>query len=72
MGARVLAKIVFVLEYDDMQGWGDDCTIGQLREQARKDAEQKAQRIIELVQRELKCRLVVQDIAEPWVMLKDE
>lgn len=71
-GARV--TVTFLMEYEAGAGtggggWGDDCTIGQLRKQANDGAKDAAERVVRAAAEQAKVRLTVQKIGSTSVVL---
>ena len=54
---KAKAKVLLTLEVD-ISGWGEDCSIGQLYDQAGSDAISKVKRILEIAQERNSVRLV--------------
>ncbi len=43
----VRARVQIVVEVEIKQGWGDDCSVGQARLQAEREAQDRVRRLVE-------------------------
>jgi hypothetical protein len=68
MSCNARVKVTFVLDYE-AGCWGEDCTIGQVRDQATREAQTVARQIIEAVAKHTKHRLSLLDVDRTFAVL---